>query len=75
MTMASTGVGFLDGNAIIKMNNLAVGYFPSEEPSIGVYPVPTVVGPADEQITSDQLQLPLLVTQVPAQEQHSGTNS
>lgn len=33
-------VGSLDGAAMIKMNNLAVGYFPIDEPQIGVYPPP-----------------------------------
>jgi len=47
----SNGFGFLDGNAIIKMNNLAVGYFPPEGPEIGVYPPPSVpCYPADEQL-------------------------
>ena len=40
--MQSNGIGALDGNAIIEMNNLAVGYFPSEAPEIGVYPPPSI---------------------------------
>lgn len=32
--------GFIDGNELVEMNNLAVGYFPSESPEIGVYPPP-----------------------------------
>ncbi len=34
------GVGFIDGQAMIEMNNLAVGYFPSGNLEIGVYPPP-----------------------------------
>lgn len=32
----------LDGRTMIEMNNLAVGYFPSDTPQIGVYPPLTV---------------------------------
>ena len=38
--MLQRNVGSLDGREMIKMNNLAVGYFPSESPEIGVYPPP-----------------------------------
>jgi hypothetical protein len=38
--MLQTCVGFWDGHEMIKMNNLAVGYFPSDTPTIGVYPPP-----------------------------------
>ena len=38
--MLQRNVGSLDGREMIKMNNLAVGYFPSESPQIGVYPPP-----------------------------------
>jgi hypothetical protein len=31
-------VSCLDGRTMIEMNNLAVGYFPSDAPQIGVYP-------------------------------------
>jgi hypothetical protein len=31
-------VGCFDGRTMIEMNNLAVGYFPSDTPQIGVYP-------------------------------------
>jgi hypothetical protein len=34
-------VGHLDGNSMIEMNNVSVGYFPSQTPQIGVYPAPT----------------------------------
>ncbi len=37
----STGIGSLDGKTMIQMNNLAVGYFPTDCPEIGVYPPPT----------------------------------
>jgi hypothetical protein len=48
---ASNGFGFLNGNSIIKMNNLAVGYFPSETPELGVYPPPSVPScPSVEQV-------------------------
>jgi len=40
--MQHYGVGVLDGDALITMNNLAVGYFPTECPDIGVYPPPVV---------------------------------
>ncbi len=67
--MQSQGIGFLDGKALIEMNNLAVGYFPSDTPEIGVYPPPTNPG------------ITLLPDQSPAaepqqqQEQHLGTSS
>lgn len=32
--------GSLDGQSLIEMNNLAVGYFPTESLEIGVYPPP-----------------------------------
>jgi hypothetical protein len=38
--MLQRNVGSIDGGEMIKMNNLAVGYFPSESPEIGVYPLP-----------------------------------
>ena len=38
--MLQRSIGFLDGKEMIRMNNLAVGYFPSESPQIGVYPLP-----------------------------------
>lgn len=38
--MLQRNVGSLDGREMIKMNNLAVGYFPSDSPEIGVYPPP-----------------------------------
>ena len=38
--MYQTSVGLLDGNDMIEMNNLSVGYFPSESPEIGIYPPP-----------------------------------
>ena len=38
--MLQRNVGSLDGREMIKMNNLAVGYFPTESPQIGVYPPP-----------------------------------
>ncbi len=38
--MLQRNVGSLDGREMIKMNNLAVGYFPSDSPEIGVYPLP-----------------------------------
>jgi hypothetical protein len=38
--MLQLNVGSLDGREMIRMNNLAVGYFPSESPEIGVYPPP-----------------------------------
>ncbi len=38
--MLQRNVGSLDGREMIKMNNLAVGYFPGDAPEIGVYPPP-----------------------------------
>lgn len=38
--MLQRNVGSLDGREMIRMNNLSVGYFPSESPEIGVYPPP-----------------------------------
>jgi hypothetical protein len=35
-------VGCLDGQSLIDMNNLAVGYFPTETVEFGVYPAPVV---------------------------------
>jgi hypothetical protein len=35
-------VGYLDGKAMIEMNNLAVGYFPNDTPQIGIYPPLTI---------------------------------
>jgi hypothetical protein len=34
--------GCLDGQSLIDMNNLAVGYFPTETVEFGVYPQPVV---------------------------------
>lgn len=39
------GIGCLDGQSMIEMNNLTVGYYPAAMPEIGVYPVPVPVGP------------------------------
>ena len=40
-------IGSIDGDALIHMNNVAVGYFPSKSVvEIGVYPVPMPVQPA-----------------------------
>ena len=39
------GAGVLDGDALVAMNNLAVGYFPSETAELGVYPPPVVIQP------------------------------
>lgn len=58
--MLQTNVGFLDGREMIKMNNLAVGYFPSESPELGVYPPPHPYPGVQEPV---------------APEPHSGTNS
>ncbi len=38
--MLQNSVGLLDGREMIEMNNLAVGYFPTESPEIGIYPPP-----------------------------------
>jgi hypothetical protein len=38
--MLQRSVGSIDGNEMIRMNNLAVGYFPSDSLEIGVYPPP-----------------------------------
>jgi hypothetical protein len=38
--MLQLNVGCIDGSEMIRMNNLAVGYFPSDTPAIGVYPPP-----------------------------------
>jgi hypothetical protein len=62
----SNGFAFLDGNSIIKMNNLAVGYFPTQEPEIGVYPPPHVPAhPTPEPTGAGQLMLaPITVAAV-----------
>jgi len=41
-SMQPYSAGVLDGSALIEMNNLSVGYFPTEAPEIGVYPPPVV---------------------------------
>ena len=46
--MVPNGFGVLDAGALIEMNNLAVGYFPSGTAGIGVYP-PLVPQPSLEQ--------------------------
>ena len=66
-TMQSNGFGFLDGNAIIKMNNLAVGYFPVDAPEIGVYPPPPMPLAPD--------CLTVVPESVPESVQHLGMNS
>lgn len=38
--MLQGNVGLLDGREMIRMNNIAVGYFPSDSPEIGLYPPP-----------------------------------
>lgn len=50
------GVGSLDGKTLIDMNNLAVGYFPTEEPEIGVYPPPV---PEQPQVVEQHLPMTL----------------
>jgi hypothetical protein len=47
MDFTQNSVACLDGQSMIEMNNLAVGYFPSEAPQIGAYP-PLTVGPLPE---------------------------
>lgn len=46
MTDLMLGLGCLDGQSMIEMNNLTVGYFPTMMPEIGVYPVPTAPPPS-----------------------------
>jgi hypothetical protein len=67
---SSNGFGFLDGNSIIKMNNLAVGYFPSETPEIGIYPPPS----APCYPIAEQIEFPMVEQQLPLG-LHSETNS
>jgi len=38
----SQNIGCVDAKAMIEMNNLAVGYFPSDQPEVGVYPPLTI---------------------------------
>jgi|GEM_PF-5698661 hypothetical protein len=54
--------GSLDGQSLIEMNNLAVGYFPTET-AIGVYPQPV------PQVTQQQEvpQAPVVVNPQQAQ--------
>lgn len=40
--------GSLDGQSLIEMNNLAVGYFPTET-TIGVYPQPVPQMPQQQE--------------------------
>ena len=40
--MLQNSVGLLDGREMIEMNNLSVGYFPTESPEIGLYPPPVL---------------------------------
>jgi hypothetical protein len=41
--------GCMDGQNIIEMNNLSVGYFPSTEAScVGIYPPPVMPAPTAE---------------------------
>jgi hypothetical protein len=47
--MAPNGVGVIDGGALIEMNNLMVGYFPSGPIGIGVYPPLAVQQPVDQE--------------------------
>jgi hypothetical protein len=61
--MQTYASGVLDGDAQIQMNNLAVGYFPSETPEIGVYPAPVPT------------QFPQAVEAPLGVEPSSGTNS
>ena len=45
--------GSLDGQSLIEMNNLAVGYFPTGAASVGVYPQPSAV-PTNDADRSDR---------------------
>jgi len=40
--------GSLDGQSLIEMNNLAVGYFPTESLEVGVYPPPVPQSPSQQ---------------------------
>ncbi len=40
MNGTTLNAGALDGKTLVEMNNLAVGYFPSQSPEIAVYPPP-----------------------------------
>ena len=46
--------GSMDGQSLIEMNNLAVGYFPSEGQAIGVYPQPVVQPPQPQEVPTQQ---------------------
>jgi hypothetical protein len=48
--------GSLDGQSLIEMNNLAVGYFPVEGDAIGVYPQPSPQQPQPEAVPQQQEQ-------------------
>ncbi len=37
--------GCLDGKAMVEMNNLAVGYFPTQASEVSVYPPPVPAQP------------------------------
>jgi len=54
MDYTQSNVGCLNGQTMIEMNNLAVGYFPSDMPEIGFYPPPatypeTIEAPQDSE--------------------------
>jgi hypothetical protein len=47
--MKQMGAGVLDSGAVIEMNNLAVGYFPTHTPEIGIYPPLVVTQPFQQE--------------------------
>lgn len=60
--------GCLDGKTMIEMNNLAVGYFPSEGLEVAVYPPPVPEPQPQNQPRLNEQPVPVMV------EQASGTN-
>jgi hypothetical protein len=47
--MVPNGLGVIDGGALIEMNNLMVGYFPSGTAGIGVYPPLVIQQPLEQE--------------------------
>jgi hypothetical protein len=64
-TMLQRNIGSIDGRAMIKMNNLAVGYFPADNPEIGVYPPLQPAEPPQATEEGKDAQ-PQIIDQIPA---------
>ncbi len=57
--MIQHNVGSIDVNEMIRMNNLAVGYFPTETPEIGVYPPPQPPEPSIPEQNPEPVPVPV----------------